>query len=152
MLPAGAHHAMRRTSAAKYTSASGSELCCLTEESSPESRTSRGPGPLSLTGLRRTHVRGRAWLQRRWPSPFSSSRTQKSRFLRSRDASGWTGLFLSSVYIARAHTRLLWQHAAHHTVTRCHLLQHAEGSAHVHTNTKTSTKHLSRIFQARRAA
>ena len=31
-------------------------------------------------------------------------------------------------------------------------MQHAEGSAHVHTNTKTSTKHLSRIFQARCAA
>ena len=33
VLPAGVHHAMRRTSAAKLASASGSGLCCLTEKS-----------------------------------------------------------------------------------------------------------------------
>ena len=44
---------------------------------------------------------------------FRAPELKIARFLRSRDASGWTALFKFNKYIACAHTRLLWQHTAH---------------------------------------
>ena len=71
---------------------------------------------------------------------FRAPELKIARFLRSRDASGWTALFKFNKYIACAHTRLRWQHTAHVHMLSLHC---REGNARVHTNTTSSSKHLS---------
>ena len=79
---------------------------------------------------------------------FRAPELKIARFLRSRDASGWTALFKFNKYIACAHTRLLWQHTAH-----VHMLSlHCRGQrtrAHEHNIIIEASF---RIFKARCAA
>ena len=79
---------------------------------------------------------------------FRAPELKIARFLRSRDASGWTALFKFNKYIACAHTMLLWQHTAHvHTLSL-----HCRGQrTHAHEH-KIIIEASFRIFKARCAA
>ena len=79
---------------------------------------------------------------------FRAPELKIARFLRSRDASGWTALFKFNKYIACAHTMLLWQHTAHvHTLSL-----HCRGQRTPLHEHKIIIEASFRIFKARCAA